>query len=122
MNEFQMIFIAIIYALFLVHEMDAIQNEEWRMFIFFKDMNSNNAYILFTLLHLPIYALLIMFTLSLKYQEITIMIVNIFLVFHTVLHLLFEKHSNNKLKSFLSRFIIYGMGVLAVLYLVITGV
>ena len=42
-------------SLILVHEMDAIRCKEWKMFIMLKDIKEEYGYLIFTLLHLPIY-------------------------------------------------------------------
>jgi len=43
------------FSLLLLHEMDAIRAKEWKMFAVLKNMNEQNGYIVFSLLHLPLY-------------------------------------------------------------------
>ncbi|MEM1483719.1 DUF6713 family protein [Oscillospiraceae bacterium PP1C4] len=50
---------AIIISLLLIHEMDAIRTKEWKMFIILKKMTDEKAYKVFTLIHLPLYFLII---------------------------------------------------------------
>ncbi|MEM5012432.1 DUF6713 family protein [Niallia taxi] len=47
------------HSLFLLHEMDAIRRSEWRMFIVLKDTEDSTAYMVFTLIHLPLYTIIL---------------------------------------------------------------
>lgn len=112
--------ISLIYALILVHEMDAIYNKEWKMFIILKDLKDRTAYLVFTLIHIPLYMILIYLTITLTDKSILFIVIDIFLVAHGILHLLFEKHKDNQLKNLLSRFLIYVMGILGIIHLLMT--
>lgn len=111
------IVISTIYALLLVHEMDAIRRKEWKMFVILKDLDDKIAYMVFTILHIPIYCLVLYFTITLVDKTVLYMIIDGFLIVHTVLHVFFEKHKDNQLKNWFSRGLIYGMGVLAVVHM-----
>jgi len=50
---------SVILSLLFLHEMDAVRNAEWKMFVILKDMDETKAYRIFTLLHLPLYAALL---------------------------------------------------------------
>ncbi|WP_379141414.1 DUF6713 family protein [Paenibacillus sp. sgz500992] len=43
--------------------------------------------------------------------------IDLFLIFHSIPHLFFEKHPNNNFKNLYSRLIIYPMGLLGLLHL-----
>ncbi len=116
---FSQILFAIILALLFLHEMDAIRNAEWKMFIVIKDMSDTKAYKVFTLFHLPFYVILLMLILSVKYQILAYYAVDLFLIVHAILHLVFERHTKNGLKNFFSRSIIYSMGILAIIHIII---
>ncbi len=47
------------FCLLLVHEMDAIRCKEWRVFPITSRMEDEAGYRVFTLLHIPLYALLL---------------------------------------------------------------
>jgi len=48
-------------ALLITHELDAIQCHEWRMFPFICQLNDELAYRVFTILHVPLLALIFWF-------------------------------------------------------------
>ncbi|MFD2881450.1 DUF6713 family protein [Paenibacillus rhizoplanae] len=43
--------------------MDAIRAKEWRMFIFLRELTDERAFKVFTILHLPLYAFFLLFSL-----------------------------------------------------------
>lgn len=118
MSDLSIVLFAAVLSLLFLHEMDAVKNAEWKMFAVLKDMDENRAYRVFSLLHLPLYAALLCIILFVS-RTIAFYIADIFLIMHTVLHLLFEKHPQNGLKNAYSRSIIYTMGALAALQLAI---
>ena len=76
------------YSLLLLHELDAIRAREWKMFIFLKDMKEQNGYIVFTLIHLPLYFWVI-YTVSQVWSggyAIVYLLTDIFLIGHAVIH------------------------------------
>ncbi|WP_260405601.1 DUF6713 family protein [Paenibacillus sp. 598K] len=103
------------FALLLLHEMDAIRAKEWRMFIILKDMEEKRAFQVFTLLHLPLYAILLYS--FIQQHRLSFVIVDVFLIVHAIAHFFFEKHPQNQFKNGFSRFIIHSMGMLALLHL-----
>lgn len=92
-------------SLFIVHEMDAIRRHEWRMI--FNNVNDELAYIIFAVLHIPVY-FLIFYGLA-KKNEIVILLLSIFFVIHIFLHLIFYKHTKNEFNSMFSWLIITGI-------------
>jgi hypothetical protein len=120
MNLIPIVF-ALNFSLLLLHEMDAIRAKEWRMFIILKDMREESAYIVFSLVHLPLYFWMI-HTISQTVAGgyvIPYLALDIFLIFHTVIHFCFRKKAANGFTSAYSNALIYGMGVLTVLHLVL---
>ncbi|MGG1638707.1 DUF6713 family protein [Paenibacillus sp. NRS-1760] len=105
-------------SLFLLHEMDAIRRSEWKLFFVLQDMDDAKAYKVFTLIHLPLYTIILALLFS-QYQTNTFWVIDIFLMIHAILHLFFEKHSRNEFKNTFSRLIIYSMGILAAIHLLL---
>jgi hypothetical protein len=116
LNLFVLTLFVLNLSLLFVHEMDAARGAEWRMLPGLKHMQDPDAYRIFTALHIPLYAILLFLLLG-GYQIAAFFIVDIFLVAHTLLHVLFHRHKQNGLKSMFSLTVIYAMGVLAVAHL-----
>ncbi|MFP3390965.1 DUF6713 family protein [Brevibacillus sp. SIMBA_040] len=116
MQSILLVIFSINFALLCLHEMDAIRAKEWKLFVILKDMDDDRAFKTFTILHLPLYAILLYSFVS--HHIISFIIIDVFLIIHSVLHFFFEKHPNNNFTNMFSRMIIYPMGVLGVLHLV----
>ncbi|WP_373425793.1 DUF6713 family protein [Paenibacillus endoradicis] len=115
MSSFLLMIFLINFSLLLLHEMDAIRAKEWKMFAILKDMEDERAFKIFTILHLPLYTVLLYSFVS--HHVLSFVIIDVFLIFHSIAHLFFEKHQNNNFKNLYSRLIIYSMGLLGVLHL-----
>ena len=119
------IIIILIFALELTllftHEMDAIYKQEWKMFIFFKNMIDEKAYNMFLLAHIPLYCVILILLFS-SYIKIGYYIVDIFLLGHMILHFGFRKHPENKLNGLISKYIINLAGFLAIIHLVVISI
>lgn len=115
MSSILLMIFSINFALLLLHEMDAIRAKEWRMFIILKDMEDNRVFKVFTILHLPLYTFLLFSFIS--QQLLSFVIIDLFLIFHSIAHFFFEKNPNNNFKNLYSRLIIYPMGLLGLLHL-----
>lgn len=102
-------------ALLLTHEMDAVGQKEWKLFIFLKDLPQQAAYWVFTLPHIVLYAL-VLFFLLLK-CTIIFYVVDLFLICHLLLHFFFRKHPENQLTGFWSKLIINSAGIIAGIHL-----
>jgi hypothetical protein len=111
-----MFIFAVELALLFVHEMDAIRRREWKMFIVLRDMEDEKAYQAFTLLHIPLYVIILMVLFSAD-ALIGFYIVDIFLICHLFLHIGFRKNPANKLDGNISKAIIYISGSLALIHL-----
>lgn len=117
---YTLIFIfAVNFSLLLLHEMDAVRNKEWKIFIILKDIKDEDAYIIFSLIHLPLYIwIIISVSQTLSTGCIFIWILtDIFMLFHGIIHFLFRKHASNNFKSLYSNALIYGMCILSAVHL-----
>ena len=103
-------------ALLFVHEMDAIRRQEWNMFILLKDMEDENAYHVFMLLHIPLYTVILALLLS-GHFRMGFYIIDIFLIAHALVHMGFRKHPANGLTGRISECIILLAGILAAAHL-----
>ena len=119
MNTALTILFSVIFSLLLVHEMDAVRNREWKMFIVLKDMQDKTAYRIFTALHIPLYGLIVGLLLFAETRPLAFYVLDTFLIIHALLHWFFERHPYNTLKSAFSRFLIYTMGVLATVHIIL---
>jgi hypothetical protein len=104
-------------SLLMLHEMDAIRNKEWTMFAFLKDMEENRAYWVFTLVHLPLYALFFCGLIFDGWQTPVSYGLDLFLIFHTIIHYVFRNKPNNHFSSRFSWLLISTMGVFSVAHI-----
>jgi hypothetical protein len=105
-------------ALLLAHELDAVRRQEWRMFAFLNRLDDERAHQLFTLLHVPLFILIFWF-LSRPPQPIYFwfqLVIDIFLVIHLGLHLLFRNHPANAFDNPFSMGLIAGMALLGLVH------
>jgi len=109
------------FTFILIHEMDAIRLQEWKMFPILSGLKEKTGYFIFTSLHLPLYGLLF-WGLSGSQSLVSNLILglDIFFIVHLTLHLLLIKHKNNKFRNFFSWGIIILTGLFGFLDL-ITG-
>ena len=107
-------------ALLISHEMDAIRCKEWGMFIVLKDMKENTAYLIFSIVHIPLYIGLIYLIAYSSANTINIfsICIDIFLVFHWVIHYLFRNKQQNYFKSLYSLVIINSMGIISLVQII----
>ncbi|MCY6960251.1 DUF6713 family protein [Clostridium brassicae] len=110
---------ALNFSLILLHEMDAIRQKEWKMFIFLKDMKEDVAYWIFTVIHLPLYFAVIVLLLSGdgKYQMTLSIGLDIFIVFHTIIHYVFKNKINNGFNNIFSNLIINTGCIISLLHI-----
>ncbi len=106
-------------SLLIIHEFDAIRRKEWRLFIFLKNLEDERAYQVFTLLHLPFLLLIFWFlTQATAPSQFSFqVIVDIFLIIHLGLHLLFRNHERNHFSGKFSKGIIQSMAFLGLAHL-----
>ena len=107
-------------SLLLVHEMDAIQAKEWKMFIILKDMTDETACNVFIGFHFPLYFCALYALLSGGTAGYVLkIIIDVFLLGHALIHFAFRKHSGNGFHTLFSKIIIYSMAALALLHFIL---
>jgi len=110
-------FFSLALAFILMHEMDAMRCHEWRIFPGLSYLSDHVGFVVFMAAHIPLFGLLIYFMLQ-PGADGFIRGVNIFLVVHFFLHVLFLWHPRNEFKDWISWTIITGAAVFAALDLV----
>lgn len=106
-------------SLLLVHEMDAVRNREWRMFIVLKDMEDEKACRIFVLAHVPLYVAALFLLMS-PAKLIVFYVLDVLLILHAVIHFGFRHHKHNAFTSTISKAIIYMMAAISAVHL--TGI
>jgi len=115
MIEIILIFINI--SLLILHEMDAIHCQEWKMFPFLRKLSDKVGYLVFLIAHLPLFFVILFLF---EYQfEILFWILNIFLIFHWLLHTILKNHQANSFKSQYSIVLISLMGLVGLIAIMI---
>jgi hypothetical protein len=107
-------------AFILTHEMDAIKAREWTIFPLISRLDNKTGYLGFTALHMPLYLLLFWALLHPAGLNRGARIgLDIFLIVHVFLHLLYLRHPENRFTSVFSWVIIAGAGAAGLLDLII---
>jgi len=91
--------------------MDAIRCKEWRLFPGLSKLEDKTGYIIFILVHVPIFLCLFWQLTNSSDFEAFRKGFNIFLVIHFGIHILFLKHKNNLFTNWISWLIIAGAGI-----------
>lgn len=86
----------------LLHEMDAMRQKEWLIFPGLSLLKEEIGYVVFTILHIPLYFLLFIGLQNPSIKEQVISGLDIFFMIHLGLHILFLWHPKNPFKSFFS--------------------
>ena len=107
-------------ALLFTHELDAIRHHEWRIFAFLRPLGDTMAYRVFTLAHLPLF-LLFLWKIAYPSQGFEVA-VDVFLMVHVGLHILFRNHPLYEFRGWMSNGIIGGAGLMGALHLLLTAV
>jgi hypothetical protein len=96
------------FCFLLVHDMDAIKLKEWKIFPVLSRMDEA-GYVAFTVLHVPIYALLLWGLYGEGGINLALVVgLDAFFVVHVFLHLIFYDHPENRLRSVFSYALIFG--------------
>lgn len=109
------------FSLILLHEMDAIRCKEWKMFIVLKDMKESYGYLVFALIHLPLYFLsiaAIFSNINYFYSKESIWI-DLLLILHSIIHFIFKKNRNNEFNNLFSQCVIYVMSLIAIIRIIL---
>ena len=105
-------------AFLFVHELDAIQQHEWRFFFSLIPISDLTAYRIFTAAHVPLFVLIIWNAQSWPFQ----IGFDLFLILHAGLHWVLRNHPKIKFNGWFSRFWIFGGAVIGILHLVMRWV
>lgn len=100
-------------SLFVLHELDAVQQQEWRFFFSWTGMSDTAAYRWFVAAHLP---LMLGLLVSLSVPAVQYGLAG-FLIFHAILHTLMRNHPLIHFNSLFSRVWIYGGALFGILFL-----
>ena len=106
----------------LTHELDAMRGREWRILPGFRSLSDQSGRDLFIILHLPLFAALLLFCWSSDQgtQEVARSVVALFGIVHLGLHWLFRNRPGYDFGSALSRSLIWGYALTGIAYLTIT--
>ena len=97
------------FCFLLGHEMDASRRKEWRVFSVASGMGDEAGYRAFTVLHVPIYALLLWEPCGDANRGL-IAGLDVFFIVHVLLHLLFINRPEYRFGSVFSWALILGAG------------
>ena len=100
------------FALLACHELDAVAQAEWRLLPLLSQMGDEDAFAVFVLIHVPLFAFLMWWTASTSplVRFRAQLSVDAFMVIHVGLHMLFRSHADYTFHSALSEFCIFGAG------------
>lgn len=82
----------------LMHEMDAIRCKEWRIFPGLSLLDDKMGQTIFIFAHVPLFFIIFYFLENMAFQKG----LDIFLIIHCFLHILFLKHQKNEFKDWIS--------------------
>jgi len=106
-------------CLIFIHEMDAVRVGEWRIFPGLSLLKEKTGYLVFTLIHIPLYYWFFWGLSQSEMRESLIRGLSWFFVIHLGLHLLFLMHKQNPFRSFFSWAIIASAGLMGLLEILI---
>ncbi|WP_414622123.1 DUF6713 family protein [Calothrix sp. CCY 0018] len=109
------------FATIITHELYAMTQSEWKLLFVLRSLPEETASLTFVILHIPLIAALLWLT---NNQSQTIknrsrIALTVFLIIHSGLHKLLENNPNYTFNSPLSLALIYGGGLLGLLYLIL---
>lgn len=108
-------------TLFLIHELDAVNKKEWRMFKYLQRFSDKTQYYIFLYAHLPLILFMLYYLWSvLNFNNyIMFLIVNLFSVFHLIIHIIALKWKSNVFSETYSLLIIIIIGTTGVINLLL---
>jgi hypothetical protein len=107
-------------AFLLTHELDAVRCEEWRIFPILSALRERSGYLVFTALHIPLFALLLWaFASADTIQRGIVVGLDSFFVIHLLLHLILRDHPGNRFNSAFSWLLFGGAGLCGALDLLL---
>ncbi|MGL4488726.1 MAG: DUF6713 family protein [Rhizobiaceae bacterium] len=115
-------FFLLTLAFILLHEMDAVRCQEWRIFPLTSFMQERTGMLVFYWLHIPLFMAILYFSahsIAVGGDKFSFSF-SIFCIAHAFVHWAFERHPKCEFKNPLSRSIIWGAAVAGVLALLTT--
>ena len=109
------------FATIITHELDAMTQSEWKLLFILRSLPEETAPSAFVIIHIPLIAALL-WLINNEYQLIkkwSRIAFAAFLLIHSGLHKLLEHNPNYTFNSLLSLGLIYGGGLLGLLYLTV---
>ena len=103
----------------IVHEMDAIRCKEWRILPGLSTLSDTVGQLVFVFIHIPLFILVFYQLVYVADIRKFLIGFDIFMIVHTVLHLLFLKHKNNEFIDRISWILIIGAGIFGLADLII---
>ena len=105
-------------SLLLCHELDAVMQSEWRVLPFTSWMPDGPGYVVFVLMHVPLFALPLWAASSLlpNVRWRTQIGIDAFLLIHCGLHLAFSGHPAYTFDNLLSNGLIFGAGAVGAVH------
>ena len=112
------------FATILTHELDAIAQSEWKLLFILRNLPEQTASEAFVILHVPLISALLWLTNNENQviKNLSRIAIATFLIIHSGLHKLLENSPNYTFNSPLSLWLIYGGGLLGLLYLILVFV
>jgi hypothetical protein len=109
------------FALLVAHELDAVEQAEWRLLPLLNLMPDDTAYVVFVALHVPLIAGLVWLTThaSPRIQQRSQLGIDAFLIIHAALHWFLSSDPLYTFHSSLSNALIFGGGLVGLLHLVL---
>lgn len=104
-------------AMLMIHELDAIQQQEWRFFLSWTGMDDQRAYQLFTAAHLPLFVLIMAHVTTPGVQ----FALDLFLIVHALVHTLLRHHLHIRFNNGFSRLWIYGGAGIGFVHLLVNS-
>ena len=105
---FDHIFFYLGLTFLIIHEMDAVYCKEWRIIPGLSSLKEKTGYIVFLSIHVPVLTGIFILLNMPGYMQTFILIFDILLILHLILHILFMKHEKNEFKKPVSWTIISG--------------
>lgn len=107
-------------GLLFTHELDAMQNHEWRVLPLTSWLSEESGRTIFVLIHIPLFAVLIGLISSQNelIRQRTKFWISVFLIIHGLLHAAFITHEHYEFESLLSNVLIFGGAICGLLYVV----
>ncbi len=108
-------------ALLFTHELDAVQRREWRLLFGLRRLDDQRGFELFTLLHVPLFAVLLWLAAhSSPAVRLAFQVgMDLFLIIHAGLHKQLDQRALYEFNNPLSAVLIYGAGAVGLTHLVL---